>query len=182
MDKFKEMIANDEFIEHCQVHDKMYGTAKEQITKIQAAKKIPLLDIDVQGAIKFEKVFPDSNFVAVLPTSQEILAQRIRSRGKDTEEVLQTRVANAQAEMEELVSRKKTFTYRVINDELEVSKRVCELLLLGLYAEELSGLDTDTIIAETPLLKEVPKSNFLFKFVVFAGIVSAGAYLYYKKK
>ena len=74
MDKFKEMIANDEFIEHCQVHDKMYGTAKEQITKIQAAKKIPLLDIDVQGAIKFEKVFPDSNFVAVLPTSQEILA------------------------------------------------------------------------------------------------------------
>ena len=33
-EKFKQMIANDEFIEHCQVHDKMYGTAKEQITKI----------------------------------------------------------------------------------------------------------------------------------------------------
>ena len=47
----------------------MYGTAKEQICKIQAAKKIPLLDIDVQGALKFEKSFPDSNFIAVLPQS-----------------------------------------------------------------------------------------------------------------
>ena len=36
VDKFKEMIANDEFIEHCQVHSNMYGTSKEQIRKIQA--------------------------------------------------------------------------------------------------------------------------------------------------
>lgn len=41
------MIDADEFIEHCQVHDKMYGTAKAAIRDIQIAKKIPLLDIDV---------------------------------------------------------------------------------------------------------------------------------------
>ena len=67
------MIAEDKFIEHCKVHTNMYGTAKEQIYKIQGHSKIPLLDIDVQGALKFSASFPDSNFIAVLPPSIESL-------------------------------------------------------------------------------------------------------------
>ena len=77
------MVANDEFIEHCQVHDKMYGTSKAQIKSIQEAKKIPLLDIDVQGALKFEKSFPNSNFVAVLPKSIASLRTRLTKRATD---------------------------------------------------------------------------------------------------
>ncbi len=41
------MIDKNEFIEYCEVHTNLYGTAKTQITDIQNAKKIPLLDIDV---------------------------------------------------------------------------------------------------------------------------------------
>lgn len=55
----------------------MYGTAKSQIRGIQSENKIPLLDIDVQGAIKFEKAFPDSNFIAIIPPSVEALRQRL---------------------------------------------------------------------------------------------------------
>ena len=86
IEKFREMIANDDFIEHCQVHEKMYGTARSQISKISAAQKIPLLDIDVQGALKFHKVIPDANFVAILPTNTQVLEQRLRGRNTDKEE------------------------------------------------------------------------------------------------
>ena len=152
VDKFKEMVANDEFIEHCTVHEKMYGTAKAQITSIQEAKKIPLLDIDVQGALKFVKVFPDSNFIAVLPTGEKMLRKRLEGRGTEKPEVIDTRVGNSTGEMKVLLDDKKTFTYRVINDNLEVSKRTLDFLMQGLYAEELTGKDTNQLIAETPNL------------------------------
>jgi len=139
MDKFKDMIANDEFIEHCQVYDKMYGTAKEQIRKIQNEKKIPLLDIDVQGALKFAKVFPDSNFLAVLPPSKAQLEKRLRGRGTDSQENILHRLTFVEGEMESLCQNKSTFNYRIVNEKLEVSRRTLELLTSALYAEELLG-------------------------------------------
>ena len=69
MEKFDQMVANNEFIEHKNVHTNKYGTTKAEIAKIQNQKKIPLLDIDVQGALTFEKAFPDSNFLVVMPRS-----------------------------------------------------------------------------------------------------------------
>mmetsp|Transcript_39544 Transcript_39544/g.51800 ORF Transcript_39544/g.51800 Transcript_39544/m.51800 type:complete len:90 (+) Transcript_39544:315-584(+) len=89
------MITDDAFIEHCTVHTNKYGTAKSQITKIQSEGKIPLLDIDVQGALKFNNVFPDSNFVAVLPPSIDDLRKRLEGRGTETAEKINTRVGNA---------------------------------------------------------------------------------------
>ena len=129
VEKFKQMIANDEFIEHCEVHTNFYGTAKSQIAKIQAAQKIPLLDIDVQGAIKFYAAFPDSNFVAILPTSLNKLEARLRKRKTDSEASIQKRIADAPEELNTLTSRKEIFNYRVVNDDLDVSKRVIELLI-----------------------------------------------------
>ena len=184
MDKFKEMIANDEFIEHCQVHDKMYGTAKVAISKVQAENKIPLLDIDVQGALKFEKAFPDSNFIAVLAPSIDDLKKRLIGRGTETEETMKTRLANAKDEFNVLTSEKNTFTYRVVNDKVEISKRTVELLLTGLYAEELSGKKTADLIADTPVIKEAP-GNSIFKMVVVTaavGAVAAGAFMFFKNK
>ena len=72
-EQFEQMIDNNEFIEWAKVHSNMYGTTKAQIQKIQAGKKIPLLDIDVQGAFQFHKSFPNSNFIAVLPPDSEAL-------------------------------------------------------------------------------------------------------------
>ena len=75
------MISEDKFIEHCEVHTNFYGTAKAQITSIQESKKIPLLDIDVQGAVKFHNAFPDSNFVAILPPSADTTTCRFQCVG-----------------------------------------------------------------------------------------------------
>ena len=45
-----------------------------------------MLDIDVQGALKFEKVFPDANYIAFLPVNRTILENRLRGRGTENEE------------------------------------------------------------------------------------------------
>ena len=80
---FQQMIDNNEFIEYAKVHSNMYGTTKSQILKIQSEKKIPLLDIDVQGAFKFYKAFPNSNFIAILPPDTDTLEKRLNKRGSE---------------------------------------------------------------------------------------------------
>jgi guanylate kinase len=89
------MAQEDQFVEYCEVHNNFYGTAKHQIAEIQNKKLVPLLDIDVQGAIKFEQTFPQSNFVAVCPLNFADLEERLRQRGTETEQQLQTRFRNA---------------------------------------------------------------------------------------
>ena len=131
------MISEDKFIEHCEVHTNFYGTAKAQITSIQESKKIPLLDIDVQGAVKFHNAFPDSNFVAILPPSVDSLKQRLVGRGTETEETLKTRIGNATSELDQIMAQKDIFQYRVTNDKLEEANIVLKNLVQALYSDEL---------------------------------------------
>ena len=84
VDEFKTMIEQDDFIEYCEVHGNYYGTAKQVIKDIQDQEKIPLLDIDVQGGLKFNKVFPESNFMTILPPTINDLKERLENRGTET--------------------------------------------------------------------------------------------------
>ena len=94
----------------------------------------------MQGAIKFAKVFPDSNFLAVLPPNQASLERRLRSRGTESAEAMKTRLENAAGEIETLWQTTNLFNYRVINDKLEISKRTIDFLVSALYVEELLDL------------------------------------------
>ena len=98
--EFEGMIDKDDFIEWCKVHDNMYGTAKSQIRSIQAAGKIPLLDIDIQGTDKFLKSFPETNTLFMLPPSIAELEERLTKRGTETAESLKTRLTNSVNEIE----------------------------------------------------------------------------------
>ena len=123
----------------------MYGTAKEQIFQIQGEGKIPLLDIDVQGSIKFSEAFPDSNFVAVLPPSIEELRSRLEKRGTETQEKINTRVGNAQGEMDIIMGKPDVFQYRLTNDNLDEACQVLHNLVGSLYTTELGGAAQDVV-------------------------------------
>ena len=142
------MIGKNEFIEWCEVHANFYGTAKIQITSIQDSKRIPLLDIDVQGALKFQKVFPDSNFVFISPPSVASLKERLLKRGTETEETLNKRLANASGELVEGWSRRKVFNYRIVNSDLAISKMTFETLVEALYHSEFNGKDEEEVKQE----------------------------------
>jgi guanylate kinase len=76
-----------------------------------------LLEIDWQGAAQVRRLFPESVKVFVLPPSMAELERRLRGRGKDSDEVIRQRLANATAEME----HRGEFDYAIINNELPVA-------------------------------------------------------------
>lgn len=100
-DDFREKIHHKEFLEWEMVYEgKYYGTLKSEIERIWALQKVPVLDIDVQGAIHVQQQYP-VNTIAIFiqaPSSEE-LKKRLKGRGSETEDSLQARVNKSSFEM-----------------------------------------------------------------------------------
>ena len=100
--EFQEKIKLDSFAEWAHVHENFYGTSKQTLEDFWNAGKHVLLDIDVQGAESLRRAYPERCFtVFIAPPSLEVLEQRLRGRGTDSEEVIQKRMKNAVTEMKE---------------------------------------------------------------------------------
>lgn len=119
---FESKIAAGEFLEHACVHGNYYGTLKSEVTNRLLQNKDVVLDIDVQGAMILKELCAKdpllskcAEFVFVSPPSMEILEQRLRGRGTETEEVILRRLANAKGEIERL----DEYSYLILNDELD---------------------------------------------------------------
>ncbi len=94
------------------------------------------MDIDVQGAYKFTKSFPESAVIAIVPPSVEALRSRLVKRGTETEKSLETRLKNAPEELKEIFKRTDFFTMRVVNEDLALSRQTFDVLLESIYARE----------------------------------------------
>lgn len=116
---FKGKIHHKEFLEWEMVYEgKYYGTLKSEIERIWALKKIPLLDIDVQGAIHVQQQYPVNTIsVFIQVPSLEELRNRLKGRGSETEESLQARVSKSSFEM----TFKKHFENVVINNDFKTA-------------------------------------------------------------
>lgn len=124
---FQKKIAQNAFLEWEMVYEgKYYGTLLSELDRMWDLGLVPLLDIDVKGAIHVQQKFPDStlSFFIEAP-SLEALETRLRGRGTDTEENIQTRLNKAQYEM----SFKQHFNHIIINDNLdEACKKTASLI------------------------------------------------------
>lgn len=113
-DKFKRRIAAGEFAEYEEVYEgKFYGTLKAEIARIQAFGKIPVFDIDYVGGLSLKKLYSQAIDIFLLPPSQEILEYRLRSRGTETEQEIETRLSKANLEMK----HQNEFTHKLVNNE-----------------------------------------------------------------
>lgn len=114
---FKEKIHKKEFLEWEMVYEgKYYGTLKEEIERIWASGKVPILDIDVQGAIHVQQQYPVNTFsLFVQPPSEEELRRRLENRGSETQDSLQARINKSAFEM----TFKSHFQHIVVNDDFE---------------------------------------------------------------
>ena len=117
LEDFKEKIQHKEFAEWEMVYDgKYYGTLKSELERIWNKDQVPLLDIDVKGAIHIQQQYPKSLLTLFIePPSIEELKRRLRSRGTETEESLQARINKASYEL----SFKDHFNYCILNDVFE---------------------------------------------------------------
>lgn len=115
VEKFKHQITKNEFYEYAEVFDNFYGTSESAIDE-QLAKGIDVfLDIDWQGAQQVRMKKPDVTTIFISPPSREELEARLRSRGQDSEEVIESRMAQAKAEC----SHYQEFDYIIVNDDFD---------------------------------------------------------------
>ncbi len=114
---FRQKIVEDAFVEWEIVYEgKYYGTLKSELERIWNEGKIPVLDIDVKGAIHVQQQFAgDCLSIFIEPPSVEELKRRLESRGTETPESLLTRVNKASYE----ISFNHHFTKTIINDQLD---------------------------------------------------------------
>jgi len=122
--EFEEMVKTGQFLEWKMVHGNLYGTPISPVKKAISESKKMILDIDVQGAKEVFTKIPEAVGIFITAPSLEILEQRLRARGTDSEETIRTRLANATREME----MAKMFRYLIINDNLE--KALAELVFI----------------------------------------------------
>lgn len=113
--EFKRMLKEKKFIEFAKVHDNYYATSKDFLSKILRSGKTVLLEIDVQGALKIKRQYPQGCMIFIMTKNLKVLKQRLISRNKDTIETINMRLKNAKKEMQYL----KIYDYFVINDDLK---------------------------------------------------------------
>jgi len=123
--KFKDEIKQKQFAEWAKVHNNYYGTSKKILESIISKGKDVLLDIDVQGAIKIKKQYKDALMIFIMTPSLKILKQRLIKRNKDTKEVINIRLKNAEKE----ISYIDKYDYLVINDKLNESIKQVENII-----------------------------------------------------
>ncbi len=116
-DEFKKRIDNNYWAEWAKVHDNYYGTSLKFIKDKVLQGESLMLDIDVQGAKQITKSFPEAITIFIMPPSFEVLEQRLRRRGTDSEEVIEKRLKNAVKEIEQ----KTFYKHIIVNDDLNIA-------------------------------------------------------------
>ena len=139
--EFENRIENDGFLEYASFCDNYYGTPRQEVSqKLENGIDI-ILEIEVQGAMKIYDKIPDAVMIFILPPSLEVLKNRLKGRGTETDEIIEKRIEAAKKEM--LVS--KNYTYVIVNEDVD---DCADKLYHIINAEHLKVKDNKNIIEE----------------------------------
>lgn len=138
---FQHKINEDAFVEWEMVYEgKYYGTLKYEMYRIWEKYNIPLLDIDVKGAIHVQQQFPRNSLsVFIQAPSIDELKKRLESRGTETLESIQTRTSKASYEM----SFKNNFDVIIVNDDLERAQRETEKVVSEFLKRQMATMSNE---------------------------------------
>jgi guanylate kinase len=112
---FEKMIEQGDFLEHANVYGNYYGTSKRWIEKELAGDHDVLLEIDWQGAQQLRALFRHMVGIFILPPSLEELRKRLESRGKDSRDTIERRMASAREDISHVLE----FEYIIVNESFE---------------------------------------------------------------
>lgn len=125
--EFERMLAAGAFLEHAEVFDNHYGTARAQVEQSLAAGRGVILEIDWQGARQVRAALPGCVSVFVLPPSRTALEHRLEGRGADPAEVIARRLRDAVADM----SHWREAGFVVVNDDFEQALADLQAIVAG---------------------------------------------------
>ncbi|MEA3486097.1 MAG: guanylate kinase, partial [Thermodesulfobacteriota bacterium] len=114
---FKERIEKSEFVEWEELYGHFYGTLKKEIEDLTGKGHEVILDIDTKGAGNVKLMYPKGVFVFIMPPSVEILIERLKKRGSETDDVIKMRFDRVMGEVKE----NERYDYVIFNDILSDS-------------------------------------------------------------
>ncbi len=133
IEKFNSLIKKNNFYEHAHIFDNYYGTLKSTVKELLSQGKDILFDIDWQGTQQLKKIEELSIVtIFILPPNIQVLKNRLLSRHKDQEELIEERMNKFNEE----VSHWNEYNYVVINDDLNT----CYDKLLKIITSEKKGI------------------------------------------
>jgi len=128
--EFDAMAARGDFLEYARVFGKhSYGTPRKWLNESRARGLDLVLEIDVQGAAQVKKKLPGAVAIFILPPSRQELERRLRSRGQDSDEEIDRRLAMAR---DEIAASEEFYDFCVVNDDVERAGRETQAILLAL--------------------------------------------------
>lgn len=126
-EEFEKMIAKAELIEYAKYVENYYGTPKFYVEEQLNAGKDVILEIEIQGALKVKKAFPDTLLLFVVPPSAQELKKRLVGRGTESMEVIESRLKRAVEESEGM----EEYDYLVVNDDLDTCVEQMHCIIQG---------------------------------------------------
>nr|WP_314637445.1 guanylate kinase [uncultured Oribacterium sp.] len=114
-DRFEEMIDRDELVEYAKYVDNYYGTPRKFVEDCLNEGKDVILEIEIQGALKIKKKFPDSLLIFMAPPSAEELRARLIGRNTEDEETVNKRLSRAIVEAEGV----EAYDYILVNADID---------------------------------------------------------------
>ena len=124
-ERFNEMAAHGEMLEHAYVHGNQYGTPLAYVVEQLEQGYDVLLEIDVQGSIQAMKAYPDAVTIFILPPNRAELRNRLIKLATETPEAISLRLRNAELEL----FMTKEYQYCVVNDEVDRAVSKVEAIL-----------------------------------------------------
>ena len=112
---FEKKNADNNMLEYAEYADNLYGTPKAPVDEMLRNGKAVILKIEVQGAEKIRKIYPEVISIFLMPPSVRVLEERLRGRNSEDEETLNHRLVIAREE----IRRASEYDYIVINDTVE---------------------------------------------------------------
>ncbi len=128
---FQDMINRGEFLEWAEVHHKLYGTSRKDVTALIDRGYDVIMDIDVQGARQVKKRLPGAVYIFILPPSLEACEERLRKRGKDSNTDIAMRVNVAKSEIKDL----ELYDFIIINDNLASAFETLKSIIIAKRSE-----------------------------------------------
>ena len=115
--EFNQMVLNNDFIEHAEVFGNFYGTSKNYVEENLDSGLDVILEIDWQGARQIQSVKREAVSIFIAPPTKQELENRLRKRGKDSEETISIRMSQATSDMK----KAESYNYVVVNDSFETA-------------------------------------------------------------
>jgi len=145
---FRAMIDRGEFLEWAHVHEQLYGTSKAEVRARLDAGQDVILDIDYQGA---KQIAADGHLkerslnVFIFPPTLDALEQRLRDRGLNTDQEIDTRMQKA---IDEIAAGKDFYDYVIINDQLDEATECLKSAIIAQKLKTKTALDSIAQMAE----------------------------------